>query len=96
MRFKNFWLRMGDFLTLGWGIESCASWLARPPADGTGDQWILGLWSGLNEMSSSSVGSSADGHGVVEEVRRFCEEHPSTNLTSTASTVYMNIRQKGL
>jgi hypothetical protein len=80
----------------GIGLESCAHWLSNPQTESAGANWILGYWSGMNIFHSDNhmVGSKTDGDAIIGEVRKICNQSPSTKLNEAISAVYLNFQQQ--
>ena len=78
------------------GRASCATWLSDPKNQNEGVVWILGFWSGLNEMGDNpDVGKNTDVQGIVAEVRKVCTQEPSLLLFVATSQVYIDLRRQG-
>jgi hypothetical protein len=80
----------------GIGLESCTHWLSNPQTESAGANWILGYWSGMNVFHSDNhmVGSKTDGDAIIGEVRKICNQSPSTNLNEAISAVYLNFQRQ--
>ena len=42
----------------------------------------------MNIANLATVGESTDGWGIVGEIKKRCQDDPSTNLMSVASKLY--------
>ena len=74
----------------GIGNESCARWTTSRVAalELEASTWIMGFWSGLNRATVRVVGSTTDGDGIIEEVRKLCKEQPALKISSATYEVY--------
>ena len=83
-------------LLFGDGLDSCASCL-QPAHFHDGKAWIFGFWSGLN-AGGGLVGSNTDGAAILAEVRRICEQEPSTRLVEAVAKHYRStmMREKNV
>lgn len=59
-------------------------------------QWILGFWSGINVGSGIQGGAFDTGHsltsdGIIGEIKLYCKQHPSTELTRATIDVFKNM-----
>lgn len=87
------------FTMFGVGSQSCASWLATPASEFQGTAWIVGFWSGANYAMASNdtggqTGDSTDGLGLIGEVKRLCQQHPSESLVKTTINVFQEFAEK--
>ena len=59
----------------------------------------MGFWSGLNRATGINrmrvVGSTTDGDGIIEEVRKLCKEQPSLKISSATYEVYSRFQSSG-
>jgi hypothetical protein len=62
--------------------------------------WIRGFWSGLNSAERSSgggfVGSKLNAAGVYEEVKLYCQSHPSQLLEQATFAVRLKAKSSGM
>ena len=79
-----------DIWIVGIGNFSCARWLSSAFLEGSGEAWIAGYWTGLNELSNTDhmVGHAVDNAGIYGEVKKVCTEHPSMQLPEATYQVY--------
>ena len=86
----------GNFLSIGAGNWSCATWLSSPSNELAGKNWLLGFWSGTNNSSSShTVGIHSDITGITAEVTNVCKSSPSKLLYSVVNRVYEMMQSRG-
>jgi hypothetical protein len=69
----------------GPGEQSCATWQSDETNKVAGGIWLLGYWTGLSQARwlDSKTGeplAAVDSQGVVGEVQKVCEKHPSWAL----------------
>jgi|ERR1700682_2849584 hypothetical protein len=85
-----------EIYRFGIGIKSCEHWLSNPETESAGSNWILGYWSGMNVFHPDNhmVGSKTDGDAIIQEVRKICNQSPSTNLVVVINAVYLNFEQQ--
>jgi hypothetical protein len=81
----------------GAGLLSCASWEPNRELDISG--WILGYWTGLNELGGGDgnhhqVGNSTDVKGILGEVKLFCRNNPSVSISDAIYNVYSRLRNQ--
>jgi hypothetical protein len=83
--------------TGGIGVRSCATWLANADSEDHGSQWLLGFWSGSNvyKAGRGTVGSSTDGLGIIETVKKKCRAQPSATLMSVAVQLFNEFDREG-
>ena len=83
---------------IGTGGFSCGAWVAKRINDNFAQAWILGYWSGLNTgvtaftEAATSVGSSTDADGIIEEVRLLCRREPSLAIYTATANAYAKLR----
>lgn len=72
------------------GSGSCALWLSNATQRTHGEQWLLGLWAGLNAGSPKThlTGQTTDAAGLIGEVKLVCQQEPSITLMSATFKVY--------
>ena len=83
---------------IGTGGFSCGAWVSKRINDNFAQAWILGYWSGLNTgvtaftETATSVGSSTDADGIIEEVRLLCRREPSLAIYTATANAYAKLR----
>jgi hypothetical protein len=80
----------------GIGLNSCGHWLSSPERESAGANWMLGYWSGMNVFHADNqmVGSKTDGDAIIAEVRKICNQSPSTNLNEAINAVYLDFQRQ--
>lgn len=79
----------GQILQFGMGIRSCAAWLQNDASEITGNNWILGYWTGMNESNANhAVGNSTDALGIFGEIKKTCTEDPALSLREATASAY--------
>jgi hypothetical protein len=55
-----------------------------------GKAWIFGYWSGLNTLNDKGhlTGNHTDSAGIVGEVKKLCDDHPSMGFSDAILAVY--------
>ena len=81
----------------GMSKVSCATWLYDPNMAQRGEDWLLGVWSGMNVTNEKNhlVGKHTDTLGVIGEVKAFCAAHPSEELSSATLQTYTKLEAAG-
>lgn len=85
------------YLAFGAGNDSCASWLQTSTSDRLGQEYIAGLWTGLNAVNRNNnrfVGSSTDSMGRIGEVKKICVASPSTSLIEAVFQAYLAVKDR--
>ncbi len=85
-----------DAYLLGIGRRSCATWQQNPRTVSEGEVWIFGFWSALNIANPANhlVGRDTDSAGVVGEVKKACDAHPSATLSDVILDVYHRLEPR--
>lgn len=74
----------------GIGTKSCAYWQSSGATLAEGRAWAYGYWSGLNTFNNQDhmVGSRTDSDGIIGEVKKLCDSHPSITFGTAVLAVY--------
>ncbi len=79
----------------GIGLSSCATWLDEPGTRHSGDNWVLGFWTGMNVQANLKVGETTDARGILGEVEVRCRQRPSGALATAAKQTWLDMRKEG-
>jgi len=79
----------------GMGISSCATWLSDLNSKRSGDNWALGMWTGLNVAGNLRVGLSTDARGVLGEIEVRCRRQPSKPLATATHQAWIDMLTAG-
>lgn len=78
------------------GGVSCATWLSSVRQEEAGNEFVAGLWTGLNLAGPNHlVGRTTDREGILGEVRLRCRAEPSEALDAMAYRTYFEMRKAG-
>jgi hypothetical protein len=80
-------------IALGIGGKSCAYWQSSPSRQAEGAIWILGYWSGFDDMEQNiqSVGQDIGEQGRIEEVKKTCDALPNISLSEATARTYWEL-----
>lgn len=86
-----------QFIVVGIGRSSCATWASNSDYQNWGDMWVLGFWSGSNSTNpvNQKVGESTDALGVIASVKKVCLEDPAEKLATAATIAYARFGREG-
>jgi hypothetical protein len=84
-------------LEYGIGANSCAHWLNTSVSEHEGSAWLLGFWTGLNNMNPINhyVGEKSDADAIIGEVKIICQKEPSTVMGDALVRVYLKFERTG-
>jgi hypothetical protein len=82
--------------TQGIGEKSCAHWQSSPARQAEGAAWVLGYWTGFDDMEqlAESSGKDLGEQGIIAAVKKTCESAPSMSLREATSRTYWEVRKR--